>query len=92
MGADEVFGARLVSLSSSEKDKFNVEHGVKVLEVSDGKFRDLGIRKGYIILSVNNKKVNTPADVRQFTNNESTLKSLGGIQADGTIFSYTFGN
>ncbi len=92
MGVEVVYGARLASLGSSEKDRFNVEHGVKVLEVTDGKFRDLGIRKGYIILSVNNKKVNSPADVRQFTNNESSLKSLGGIQADGTIFSYTFGN
>ena len=42
--------------------------------------------KGYIILSVNGKKVKTPSDVRQFTNNEKTLKSIGGIQSDGTIF------
>ena len=53
---------------------FNVDYGVKVTELNDGKFKDLGIKRGYIILSVNGKKVKNPADVRQFTNNESTLK------------------
>jgi len=92
MGTDEVFGARLASLTSSEKSSFDVEYGVKVVEVNDGKFKDLGIRKNYIILTVNGKKVKTPSDIRQYTNNESSLKSIGGIQSDGTIFSYQFGN
>jgi serine protease Do len=91
-GTDVVFGARLASLGSSEKNSFEVEYGVKVVEVNDGKFKDLGIRKGYIILNINGKKVNSPSDIRQFTNNESSLKSIGGIQSDGTIFSYQFGN
>jgi len=93
-GMDEefVFGAKLEPLGSSDKRSFNVEYGVKVTELNDGKFKDLGIKRGYIILNVNGKKVKDPAEVRQFTNNESTLKSIGGIQNDGTIFSYQFGN
>jgi serine protease Do len=91
-GTDVVFGARLATLGASEKESFDTEYGVKVIDVNDGKFRDLGIRKGYIILNVNGKKVNSPSDVRKYTNDESTLKSIGGIQADGTIFSYQFGN
>ena len=61
-------------------------------ELNEGKFKDLGMKRGYIILTVNGKKVKSPADVRQYTNNESNLKSIGGIQSDGTIFSYQFGN
>lgn len=91
-GTDVVFGARLANLSSSDRNSFDVDYGVKVVELNEGKFRDLGIKNGYIILSVNGKKVNSPAEVHQFTNNESTLKSIGGIQTDGTIFSYQFGN
>jgi S1-C subfamily serine protease len=92
MGTDVIYGARLASISSTDKDSFNIDYGVKVTDVNDGKFRDLGIRKGYIILNVNGKKVNSPADIRKYTNNESTLKSIGGVQSDGTIFSYQFGN
>jgi S1-C subfamily serine protease len=91
-GTEVVFGARLTNLSSSDRNTFDVEYGVKVIEINDGKFKDLGIRKGYIILNVNGKKVNSPGDIRQYTNNESSLKSIGGVQADGTIFSYQFGN
>jgi serine protease Do len=92
MNQSEVFGAKLESLNSSDKRSFRVDYGVKVIEIDDGKFRDLGIKRGYIILSVNGKKVKNPDEVRQYTNNESTLKSIGGIQSDGTIFNYTFGN
>lgn len=89
---ESVFGARLGAVSSSERRDYNIEYGVKVLEINEGKFKDLGIKKGYIILSVNGKKVKDAAEVKLYTNNESSLKSIGGIQTDGTVFSYTFGN
>jgi S1-C subfamily serine protease len=50
------------------------------------------LKKGYIILSVNGKKVKTASEVRQATGNEGELKSIEGIQSDGTIFSYSFRN
>ena len=89
---DVVFGAKLEAIGSSDKSKYEVEYGVKVKEVNAGKFKDIGMPKGYIILSVNGKKVRTPSEVRQFSNNEKTLKSIGGIQPDGTILNYQFGN
>lgn len=92
MTGESAFGARLATLSSSEKQDLNVDYGVKVTEINDGKFKDLGIKKGYIILSINGKKIKNPSEIRQFSNNESNLKSIGGIQTDGTVFSYTFGN
>jgi len=92
MGVELVYGAKLESLGSTDKRSLNVDYGVKVSELNEGRFKDLGIKRGYIILSVNGKKVKSPAEVKQFTNNESTLKSIGGIQSDGTIFNYQFGN
>jgi len=92
MGGEVVYGAKLESLASTDKRSLNVDYGVKVSELNEGKFKDLGLKRGYIILSVNGKKVKSPSDVRQFTNNESNLKSIGGIQSDGTIFNYQFGN
>ena len=92
MNSDIVFGAKVAALSSNEKKELNVADGIKILEVSEGKFRDIGIRRGYIIVSINDKKVNSAADVRKFSNDESSLKSIGGVQPNGTIFSYQFGN
>lgn len=92
IGTGNVFGARLESLGSADRKKFNVDSGVKVTEVNDGKFKELGLRKGYIILSINGKKVKTASEVRQATDNESELKSIEGIQSNGTFFSYSFRN
>lgn len=92
MGGDDVFGARLEQIGSEEMRSLNTDYGVKVAELKEGKFRDIGIKRGYIILSINGKKVKTPSEVRQFSNNGTSLKSIGGIQSDGTLFTFQFGN
>lgn len=92
-GASEgmVFGARLEPLTPSEKKNFRVDYGVKVTEINEGRFKDLGIRKGYIILSINGKKISSVSDVRNYTNDGQNLTSIEGIQSNGTYFSYQFG-
>lgn len=89
-GSGEIYGAKLESLNSNDKDEFNVEYGVKVIEMADGRFKDLGIKKGYVILSINGQKVRNASDVREATNDGKNLKSIEGIQTNGTFFSYTF--
>lgn len=89
---NEVFGATLEAVSSSEKRSFNIDYGVKITEIGDGRFRELGMKRGYIILSVNGKKVTSPSEVREYTNGGTLLKAIGGIQSDGTIFNYQFGS
>ncbi len=91
-GEDFAFGAQLIGLSPDEKAQLNVDSGVKVVAIKNGKFKDIGMTPGYIILSVNGKKVNSAADVRNDTNNEKSLKSISGIQPDGSVLSYQFGN
>jgi len=89
---DVVFGSKLQSLDSNDMSSFNIDYGVKVLEVNKGKFKDIGMAQGYIILSINGKKVKSPADVKQFSDSGTKLKSIEGILPDGTILNYQFGN
>lgn len=89
-GAGVVFGARLESLNSEEKGMYRIDYGVKVTELNDGRFKELGIKKGYIILTINGKKVKAASDVKEFTNNGQNLTSLEGYQSNGTYFSYSF--
>lgn len=88
---DEILGARLESLDSNDMNTMNLDYGVKVTEVNKGKFKDIGMAPGYIILSINGKKVKTPDDVKQLTSNGAKLKSIQGILPDGTEFNYAFG-
>jgi serine protease Do len=87
-GGGAVFGARLESINSDEKDNFRIDYGVKVTELNDGRFKELGIKKGYIILTVNGKKVRTGSDVKEFTNNGQSLTSIEVLQSNGAIFSW----
>jgi serine protease Do len=91
MGVSEVFGARFETLGSEAKRSLNVDYGVKVVEVNDGKFKDIGIKRGYVIMSVNGKKVKSPDEVKEFTGNGSSLKSMTVIQSDGTVLTLQFG-
>jgi serine protease Do len=89
---NEVFGATLEPLSADEMGSLKINYGVRVADINEGKFKEIGMSKGYIILAVNGKKVRSAADVKDATNNEKTLKTISGIQTDGTMLNYQFGN
>ena len=89
----EVFGARLEGLSSKEKRSYKLENGVRIVELGEGLFKDIGLRRGTIITTINGKKVNNSADVRSaIGGGESSLKTIEGYSPDGRFFSYRFGN
>ena len=89
----EVFGARLEGLSSKEKRSYKLENGVRIVELGEGLFKDIGLRSGTIITTINGKKVNNSADVRSaIGGGESSLKTIEGYTPDGRFFSYRFGN
>ena len=91
MGTGSIFGARIEPLSQTDKRTYNTDHGVKVTEVNEGLFRDLGLRRGTIILKINERKVNGAEEIRSATgNNEKSLKSIQGIAPDGRTFNYQF--
>ncbi|NLN29898.1 MAG: Do family serine endopeptidase [Bacteroidales bacterium] len=92
-GSGAVFGARFESLSSADKKSHGIGSGVKIVEVGDGIFRDLGIRRGTIITAVNNRKVNSSQDVRSAAGaSERSLKSIAGITPEGREFHFQYGN
>ncbi len=92
MGTGMIFGARFESLSSSDKRTYNIDNGVKISEIGDGLFRDMGLKKGTIVIRVNDEKINSAEDIRKATNNsERSLKSIEGITTDGRLFSFSYG-
>jgi len=92
MGVGIIFGARFEPLSSSDRRTYNIDNGVKIAEIGDGLFRDMGLKKGTIVIRVNDKKVNSTDDIRNATNNsERSLKSIEGITSDGRVFSISYG-
>jgi serine protease Do len=89
---DTVFGSKLIPLTSREKEKFSIDSGAKVISVGDGKLKELGIRQGTIISSINGKKVNNASDIKEASSDGEILSSIEGIQPNGTYFSYQYRN
>jgi Do/DeqQ family serine protease len=83
-----VFGATFSPVTAGEKEQFRINNGVKITSISDGRFHDLGLGRGTIIIDVNGQKVNSAADIRKATNDEKSLASVEGFTPDGTYFKY----
>ena len=89
---DVVFGATLEPLTPQERRSLRIDSGVRVREIAEGRFSDLGIRKGYIITAINGKKVNSANDIRGASSGETTLSLVQGYQSNGAYFSFQFRN
>jgi Do/DeqQ family serine protease len=84
------FGAKLEPISLNERNKFKIDYGVKITEINEGRLNDLGMKKGYIILGINGKKVRSASEISDLTDGEQNLESIEGFQSNGTYFSYQF--
>lgn len=60
----DVLGASFRKADEQIRQKFGIDYGVEVQSVSSGKFQSAGISKGYIILKINNLKMDSPEDIQ----------------------------
>ena len=59
------FGAALKPLDNDTKRQLNLSNGLEVVAVKKGKMADAGVEKGWIILQVNDKAMNTLDDFEE---------------------------
>ncbi len=60
-----LLGAQLRSLSNEQKRSYGVSYGIAVAKVSSGKFKEAGIKEGFIILSINNVPIRSIEDAHR---------------------------
>lgn len=58
-------GCALKELSAEKKREMQLSSGVEVTGLTAGKFRDAGIKNGFVIIDINNARVRTPDDVEE---------------------------
>jgi len=65
----EILGATFEALSDARLKELNISSGVEVNEVNrNGKVAESGIRRGFIIVTVNDQRVSTPEEINKITN------------------------
>ena len=61
----EILGAAFRELPADLKKQLNLGYGIEVTGVSNGKMKDAGIRKGFIILKANGQQIRKVSDLEE---------------------------
>lgn len=61
-------GCAFSSVSKERLEQLELSYGVEVSAIEDGRFKDAGIRDGFIILVINGKRMTSPEDVDKLYN------------------------
>jgi Do/DeqQ family serine protease len=86
--SDYLFGAKFDKLTKSDKEKYQISNGLIITDIKPGMLADLGFKKGYIIVRINNTKIASVSDIRRVSETGEEISSIQGITPDGMEFSY----
>ena len=89
---DNIFGAKFDAVSDRDKEELGIRYGVKISELGSGKFKDAGIKKGFIITQVNKTAVSEVEDLKRIIKNSRGGILVEGIYPNGEVAYYVFGN
>lgn len=85
-----LLGAKLETVNAIEKDRLNIEYGVKITGMTRGYLRDLGLGNGFIITQINGKPANEPAKIGKFLEEYSGRLRIEGITTTGQPFMQSY--
>ncbi|GAD04411.1 deoxyribonuclease HsdR [Porphyromonas crevioricanis] len=92
----DVLGASFEQIDEETRISYGISYGIRVENLSAGKMRQVGVRPGYILLSINNEPMRSPEDVRRIVSEVSnskgrdrTLVIKGFYPSEGNIKYYT---
>jgi S1-C subfamily serine protease len=70
----DVLGTDVRPITSQQKEQLNINSGLEVIKVNNGKMKDAGITKGFIIQKVNDETMKSIEDLQQVVKDASTSK------------------
>ena len=84
-------GAVFEELSADESNKYKIQGGVKISKLDQGKLAGAGIKEGFIITSVDKKKVTTIKNIQTLLEHKSGGVLIEGLYPNGMRAYYGFG-
>lgn len=87
-------GTSFKDLTRQQMQEMNIRSGVQVVGLKDGKFKDAGIREGFVILEVNGQNIRSVNDMESIfdsivrSNQTRKVMFITGIYPTGKIMYY----
>ena len=70
----DVLGANFREITDAQKRQLDINYGLEVIKVNNGKLKDAGISRGFIIQKVNDQSINTIDELQKAVKEASTSK------------------
>ncbi len=86
----EALGAEFVEVDTQELSKLRINNGVKISKLGYGKLSQIGIQAGFIVTSIDKKKINSITDIKNALDNKSGVVLIEGFYTNGMKASYSF--
>ena len=71
----ELLGAAFKALSKEQQKELGVNYGIEVTGLTDGKLEEAGIKKGFVIMIVNEQKISSVEQFEKMT--DKLIKGMG---------------
>lgn len=86
-----VLGAEFETITDKEKEKLEINSGIKITRLDKGKLKTSGIKEGFIITHVNKKPIFEVKDLKRETGNARGGILVEGIYPNGESAYFVFG-
>jgi serine protease Do len=86
-----MLGASFEAVSKEEMKRLNIENGLRIVKLNGGKLRSAGIKEGFIITSIDKKKINSVQDLENALANKKGGVLIEGVYPNGMRAYYGFG-
>jgi S1-C subfamily serine protease len=84
-------GAKFEPITSSEKSKYRLEYGLKIVELQRGKLSDAGIQQGFIVTRIDKQPMKNLSDLKEALSSGSDGILIEGVYPDGIRAYYGIG-
>jgi Do/DeqQ family serine protease len=83
-------GCSLIPLTKFEKQKYNIKGGIRISDIKGGFIRQLGLPENFIIISVNNREIDSIEELVQMLSKQRGRIIVEGIHPNGSRGQYSF--
>lgn len=91
VSATNIEGGEFVGLDDSEKKKLGIDGGAKLQKVNPGKWREAGMKEGFVITEVDKTPIKSPEDLVKALKNKKGGILIEGRQPNGEQAFYGLG-
>ncbi len=94
VSATELLGGAFQELSAEKKKEYGVSYGIEVTGLTDGKLRDVGIKKGFVITTVNDRRISSVDEFKKYVDQvlkqspEDRVLFIKGVYPNGKVDYY----